>query len=55
MTLLLIVRRAKRNKAFENCFRVGLAFDGSGDGWRARSGCALCRPRYNNAQKEILG
>lgn len=52
--LLGIVRRAKRNKAFENCFRIGLALDGTGAGWRTRSGCALCRPRHN-AQKEILG
>jgi hypothetical protein len=52
--LLSIVRRAKRNKAFENCFRIGLAIDGSGAGWRGRSGCALCRPRHT-AQREILG
>jgi hypothetical protein len=52
--LLSIVRRAKRNKAFENCFRIGLAIDGSGAGWRRRFGCGLCRPRHT-AQKEILG
>jgi hypothetical protein len=52
--LLSVVRRAKRNKAFENCLRIGLAIDGTGAGWRRRSACSLCRPR-RNAQKEILG
>lgn len=52
--LLSILRRAKRNKAFENCWRIGLAIDGTGAGWRRRSRCALCRPR-RNAQKGILG
>ena len=28
--LLSVVRRAKRNKAFENCYRIGLAIDGTG-------------------------
>jgi len=52
--LLSVVCRAKRNKAFENCSRIGLAMDGTGAGWRTRPGCALCRPQHN-AQKEILG
>ena len=52
--LLSILRRAKRNKAFENCWRIGLAIDGTGAGWRRHSRCALCRPR-RNAQKGILG
>jgi len=52
--LLSILRRAKRNKAFENCYRIGLAIDGSGAGWRTRSGCSLCRPR-RNVHKQILG
>jgi hypothetical protein len=52
--LLSIVCRAKRNKAFENCLRIGLALDGTGAGWRTHSGCALCRPQHN-AQKELLG
>jgi hypothetical protein len=52
--LLSIVRRVKRNKAFENCYRIGLAIDGTGARWRTHSGCALCRPR-RNAQKQILG
>src|SRR5499433_1890661 len=52
--LLSLVRRAKRNKAFEDCYRIGLAMDGTGAGWRTHAGCALCRPR-RNAQKQILG
>lgn len=52
--LLSVVRRAKRNKAFENCLRIGLALDGTGAGWRTQAGCTLCRPQ-RNAQKEILG
>jgi hypothetical protein len=52
--LLSLVRRAKRNKAFENCYRIGLAIDGTGAGWRTQQGCSLCRPR-RNAQKQILG
>jgi hypothetical protein len=52
--LLSLIRRAKRNKAFENCRWIGLALDGTGAGWRTRPGCSLCRPR-RNAQKQILG
>jgi hypothetical protein len=52
--LLSIVQRAKRNKAFHQCSWIGLAVDGTGAGWRRRSGCSLCRPR-RDAQKEILG
>jgi hypothetical protein len=52
--LLSVVCRAKRNKAFENCYRIGLAIDGTGAGWSTHAGCALCRPR-RNARKQILG
>lgn len=52
--LLSIVRRAKRNKAFENSGWIGLAIDGTGAGWRTQQGCALCRPK-RNAQQQILG
>jgi hypothetical protein len=52
--LLSIVRRAKRNKAFEDCSWIGLAIDGTGAGWRTQHGCSLCRPQHN-AQKQILG
>jgi len=52
--LVSIVRRAKRNKAFENSCWIGLAIDGTGAGWRTQYGCALCRPK-RNAQQQILG
>jgi hypothetical protein len=52
--LLLAIRRAKRNKAFDDCRWIGLAIDGTGAGWRSDSGCSLCRPQ-RNAQKQILG
>jgi hypothetical protein len=49
-----VVRRAKRNKAFEACRFVGLALDGTGVGRRRKWGCALCRP-YRNAARAIVG
>jgi hypothetical protein len=52
--LLSLVRRAKRNKAFDDCRWIGLAIDGSGAGWRTQHGCALCRPQ-RSARKQILG
>ena len=52
--LLSIVRRAKRNKAFDDCRWIGLAIDGTGAGWRTKLGCSLCRPQ-RNVEKEILG
>jgi hypothetical protein len=52
--LLSIVRRAKRNKAFDDCRWIGLAIDGTGAGWRTKEGCSLCRPQ-RSAQKQIRG
>jgi hypothetical protein len=52
--LLCVVRRAKRNKAFDDCRWIGLAIDGTGAGWRTQQGCSLCRPQ-RNAQKQIIG
>lgn len=52
--LLSVIRRAKRNKAFEESYWIGLALDGTGAGWRTRWGCSLCRPR-RNVHKQILG
>lgn len=49
-----VLHRAKRNKAFETSGGVGLAVDGSTVGWRASSGCSLCRP-YRNAKQQIAG
>ena len=52
--LLVLLRGAKRNKAFEDHRWIGLAIDGTGAGWRTHQGCSLCRPRQN-AQEQILG
>ena len=52
--LAVVLHRAKRNKAFEDCRFVGLAIDGTTGGRRRKKGCPLCRP-YRNAKKEILG
>jgi len=54
--LASVVRRAKRNKAFEGCRFVGLALDGTTGGRRRKSkpSCGLCRP-YRNALREIIG
>ena len=52
--LLSLVRRAKRNKAFDNCRWIGLALDGTGAGWRAKEGCTLCRPRRPHGE-QIVG
>ena len=52
--LAAIVRRAKRNKAFDSCYWIGLAVDGTGAGRRTRQGCSLCRPQ-RNAAKQIIG
>jgi hypothetical protein len=37
-----MLRRAKRNKAFEGSTWIGLAVDGSGAGRSAKPGCSLC-------------
>jgi hypothetical protein len=52
--LAAVVRRAKRNKAFEGCRFVGLAVDGTTGGRRRQSSCRLCRP-YRNAARQIVG
>ena len=49
-----VARKAKRNKAFDDCRFIGLAVDGSGGGGSEEQGCALCRP-VKNAQKEVVG
>ncbi len=48
------IRRAKRNKAFDNCSFIGLALDGTCSGRSHRQVCDLCRP-YRNKKREILG
>jgi hypothetical protein len=52
--LARVLHQAKRNKAFEASGGIGLAVDGSTVGWRASSGCSLCRP-YRNADQQIAG
>lgn len=50
------LRRAKRNKAFENSRWIGLALDGSGGGHvnATEARCALCHPLLNG-DKEVIG
>lgn len=48
------VRRAKRNKAFEDCRFLGLALDGTTAGGSAEKICPLCRPTKNK-KEEIVG
>jgi Transposase DDE domain len=52
--LIDVVRRAKRNKAFENSRFIGLAIDGTTVGRCRESACDWCRP-YRNAQQRIVG
>jgi hypothetical protein len=52
--LASVLRRAKRNKAFEGCHFVGLALDGTTAGQRRASPCSLCRP-FHNAAREVIG
>jgi hypothetical protein len=39
-----VLKRAKRNKAFENTHLIGIAIDGTGAGRCSKSKCALCHP-----------
>jgi len=38
------LKHAKRNKAFENTWRIGLAVDGTGAGYTTKQPCPLCHP-----------
>ena len=49
-----VVRQAKRNKAFQESWRIGLALDGTGAGRSQAARCAGCRP-LRNARHEIVG
>jgi len=49
-----VVRRAKRNKAFDDTAFIGLASDGTTSGRCQSQGCPLCRPFRNN-KKQIVG
>lgn len=48
------LKRAKRNKAFENSRFVGLALDGTGTGRCQQAGCRLCRP-IRHAERGVVG
>jgi hypothetical protein len=52
--LASVLRRAKRNKAFENSWWIGLAVDGTGAGRSREARCALCHPVYD-ADHEVRG
>lgn len=49
-----VVRKAKRNKVFQDSRWIGLAFDGSGVGRSHDKRCEGCRP-VRNQEKEIVG
>ena len=49
-----VVRRAKRNKAFDGTRWIGLALDGSGAGTAVASACALCHP-VRDAERQVVG
>jgi hypothetical protein len=46
----LTVKRAKRNKAFEDRRLIGLALDGTGAGRSRRPGCEWCSPQIQAGQ-----
>lgn len=52
--LVSVLRRAKRNKAFENSRFIGLAIDGTGSCRSRKRSCGLCRPRHN-ATHQVCG
>lgn len=49
--LISVLRRAKRNKAFENSRFIGLAIDGTGSCRSRKQLCELCRPRHDSAHQ----
>ena len=52
--LAQVLRRAKRNKTFENTRLIGLALDGTGAARSVLARCSLCRPIYG-ADSEVVG
>ncbi len=48
------VRRAKRNKAFENTPRIGLALDGTGAARSCKARCPLCHP-IRDSEYRVVG
>lgn len=51
--LVSVLRQAKRNKAFEQSWWIGLILDGSGVARSSRRGCRYCHPIQN--QEDITG
>jgi hypothetical protein len=49
--LAATVRLAKRTKAFEHTWLIGLALDGTGAGRRRAERCALCHPMTNSHEE----
>ncbi len=49
-----VLRRVKRNKAFQSSVWIGFAVDGTATGGSAEPRCPLCRPQVN-AQQEVVG
>ena len=52
--LAATLKHAKRNKAFENTWRIGLAVDGTGAGYTAKQPCSLCHP-VRDQQGHVCG
>ncbi len=50
-TTVGVVRQAKRNKAFQDSRRIGLAIDGTTAGWTQQQKCEGCRPIRNENQE----
>jgi hypothetical protein len=51
--LIGVLRWAKRGKAFDRSFRIGLAIDGVTSGHSLRRCCPMCRPVVNDAGRII--
>lgn len=51
--LATVLKRSKRNKAFENSRFIGLALDGTTTGSTTRASCPLCHPVLG-ADREVL-
>jgi hypothetical protein len=52
--LVATLKHAKRNKAFENSWRIGLAVDGTGAGYTTKEPCPWCHP-VKNQEGRICG
>jgi len=54
LALATSLQQAKRNKAFENSPRIGLAVDGTGAGYTHKPPCGLCHP-VQDSQGAVCG